>query len=100
MEFPPALFDQFPKRLLLNLGVLDEIDGVSLLGFPSSGDPKIDGAAEGCSFESSVIAVSTVRVPAVYLSSAEGSILAFLPFIEINNLYVFKENPTLTARNL
>jgi hypothetical protein len=32
-----------------------------------------------------------VRVPAVYLNSAEGTILAFLPFIEINNLRPLRE---------
>ena len=32
-----------------------------------------------------------IRVPAVYLESAEGTILAFLPFREINNLRVLNE---------
>jgi hypothetical protein len=42
MELPAALDHQIPKRLFLDLGVLYEVDSVTLLGFGCSRDAHIN----------------------------------------------------------
>ena len=80
--------DQISLRLLLNGGVLVECDSIAALRLGGRSYPKI--ALAGMGFISGLHVVRTwlwsVRIAAVYLNSAEGSILAFLPFIQTNNL--------------
>jgi len=42
MERPTPLSDQVPERLLLDFKILNETDGVTLLGLAGGGDAYID----------------------------------------------------------
>jgi len=97
MQLPATLGDQVKQGFLLNCGVLVESESAAMLGLAGGTHTNVRAGAFGSGRTGSVLRVLVrvhsiglhrVRVPAVYLTSAEGPILPFLSIRRINNLRV------------